>query len=248
MNLLERYRRGVRVTPAGEALARHARSILSEFEGMRGELRAFAADRKGRIRLLSNTLAMGAPLPAQLCQCLELHQDYSIDLEEQPADAIVRALEERQADLGIVADAANFGTLQKYLIASSPIVVVVSPSHRLAKFPNVAFVDIIDEPIVGILDKALELLLAKRAPRSERHLNYRIQLNDAKQVALHVEAGIGISILPEVIARELHRDLTILPLSENCAIRHVYLCASDLCELAPHVAWLAQQLSQPIPQ
>ncbi len=61
--LLERSRRGVRPTAAGEALVRHARSILGQVEQMRGELRTYATGLKGRIRLLSNTAAMAAFLP-----------------------------------------------------------------------------------------------------------------------------------------------------------------------------------------
>ncbi len=68
--LLERNRRGVRPTAAGETLVRHARSILGQVEQMRGELRTYATGLKGRIRLLSNTAAMAAFLPPQLCRFL----------------------------------------------------------------------------------------------------------------------------------------------------------------------------------
>ena len=56
--LLERNRRGVLPTAAGEALVRHARSILEQVEQMRGELRTYATGLKGRIRLLSNSAAL----------------------------------------------------------------------------------------------------------------------------------------------------------------------------------------------
>src|ERR1700743_3664144 len=52
--LLERNRRGVTTTPAGDALVRHARLILDQVEQMRGELRSYGTGLKGRIRLLSN--------------------------------------------------------------------------------------------------------------------------------------------------------------------------------------------------
>jgi DNA-binding transcriptional LysR family regulator len=98
--LLERNRRGVRVTAAGKALVRHARSILGQIEQMRGELRTYATGLKGRIRLLSNTAAMATFLPPQLCQFLAAHRDLSIDLEKRPSADIVQALVDRRADLG----------------------------------------------------------------------------------------------------------------------------------------------------
>src|ERR1700753_3623562 len=52
--LLERNRRGVTTTAAGDALVRHARLILDRVEQMRGEMRTYGTGLKGRIRLLSN--------------------------------------------------------------------------------------------------------------------------------------------------------------------------------------------------
>jgi len=70
--LLERNRRGVSTTAAGDVLVRHARSILGQVETMRGDLRTYATGLKGRIRLLSNTGAMAAFLPSQLCRFWQL--------------------------------------------------------------------------------------------------------------------------------------------------------------------------------
>jgi len=60
--LLERNRRVVTTTAAGDALIRHARLILSQVEQMRGELRTYGTGLKGRIRFLSNT-GLAAFLP-----------------------------------------------------------------------------------------------------------------------------------------------------------------------------------------
>lgn len=240
--LLERNRRGVRATAAGEALVRHARSILGQVEQMRGELRTYATGLKGRIRMLSNTAAMSGYLPPQLCHFLVTHPDLSIDLAERPSADIVQALMDRRADLGIVADITDLAMLQTHLIASDHLVVVASHDHPVAKKSNVTFADLLGEPIVGMADTALETHLAERAARLGRQLHYRIQLRNAEHVAMHVEAGIGISILSDGLAKTLRRDLAILPLSEVWATRKLYLCARDFSRLTPHADLLAQQL------
>lgn len=242
--LLERNRRGVRVTAAGEALLRHARSILGQVEQMRGELRTYATGLKGRVRLLSNTAAMAAFLPPQLCRFLAAHPDLSIDLEERPSIDIVQALAARRADLGIVADVTDLGMLQTHLIASDQLFVLVGPAHRLAGQAGVSFADILGEPIVGMKDTALETHLAERASRLGRQLDYRIQLRSTDHVGMCVEAGIGISILSGALARTIRRELVILPLSEDWAARQLYLCARDFSVLPPHARLLAQQLLQ----
>jgi DNA-binding transcriptional LysR family regulator len=242
--LLERNHRGVRATAAGEALVRHARSILGQVEQMRGELRTYATGLKGRVSLLSNTAAMAAFLPPQLCRFLAAHPDLSIDLEERPSTGIVQALADKRADLGIVADITDFGTLQTHLVASDRLVVVASHTHRLARQANVTFADALAEPIVGVADTALETHLAERASRLGRQLDYRIKLRNTEHVAMYIEAGIGIAILSDALARTIQRDLAVLPLSETWATRKLYLCAREFSALTPHAALLAQQLLQ----
>jgi molybdate transport repressor ModE-like protein len=242
--LLERNRRGVRATAAGEALVRHARSILGQVEQMRGELRTYATGLKGRIRLLSNTAANATFLPQQLCRFLAANPDLSIDLEERPSFEIVPALLDRRADLGIVADSTDLGSLQTHLIASDQLVVVASRAHPLAAGAQAAFADILDEPIVGMADAALETYLSERAARLGRQLDYRIRLRNTENVAMYVEAGIGVSILSAAVARTLRHDLAILPLSEAWATRRLYLCARDFSTLPPHANLLAQELLQ----
>lgn len=245
--LLERNRRGVRATAAGEALVRHARSILGQVEQMRGELRTYATGLKGRIRLLSNSAALAAFLPPQLCRFLAAHRDLSVDLLERPSAEIVQSMVDRRADLGIVADITDFGPLQTHLIASDQLVVVASHAHRVAGKTAVTFADILGEPIVGIADTALESHLGERASRLGHQLDYRILLRNIDHVAMHVEAGIGISIMSGAVARQLRRDLAIVPLAETWATRQLYLCARDFSALTPHARLLAKQLLEDAP-
>ncbi|MDG0026201.1 LysR family transcriptional regulator [Trinickia sp. Y13] len=245
--LLERNRRGVRATAAGEALIRHARSILGQVEQMRGELRTYATGLKGRIRLLSNTAALATFLPPRLCQFLAAHPDLAVDLEERPSPEIVQALVDRRADLGIVADITDLANLQTYLIAEDELVVVASRTHRLGTQASVAFTETLGEPVVGMADTALETHLAERASRLGRQLYYRVQFRSVEHVAMLVEAGVGVSILPKALASTLRRDLAILPLSEAWAARRLYLCARDFLALTPHADLLARQLIEGAP-
>lgn len=240
--LLERNRRGVRTTAAGDALVRHARAILGQVEQMRGDLRSYATGLRGRIRLLSNTASMAAFVPPQLCRFLASHADLSVDLEERPSSEIVQALVSRRADLGIVADITDLGSLQTHLIAHDQLVVVASRAHRAAALASVSFAEILDESIVGMADTALETHLAERASRLGRQLNYRVQFRSVEHVAMLVEAGIGISILSHAMGHSLRRDLAIVPLAEPWAARRLYLCARDFSALTPHADLLARQL------
>ncbi|WP_175946059.1 LysR substrate-binding domain-containing protein [Caballeronia sp. BCC1704] len=241
--LLERNRRGVQATAAGEAFVRHARMILAQVEQMRGELRHYATGLKGRIKLLSNTAALAAFLPMQLARFLAAHPDLSIDLDERPSVDIVQALAEGRADLGIVADITDLASLQTHVIAQDQLVVVAHRAHRVAQQPAAAFADIVSEAYVGLADAALEMHLAERASRLGKQLDYRIHMRSLDNVGMLVEAGIGIAILSDVSAQALRRPgLAIVPLLEPWATRRLLLCARAFDALTPHASLLAHQL------
>ena len=119
---------------------------------------------------------------------------------------------------------------------------VVDKAHRLAREAQVTFADVLGEPIVGTADTALESYLGERAARIGHQLDYRIRLRSVDNVAMYVEAGIGIAILSDVVAKTLQRDLVILPLAESWGMRRLYLCARDFSALTAHASLLAQHL------
>lgn len=243
--LLERTRRGVRPTAAGEALVRHARLILRQVEQMNGELRNYGAGLKGRIRLLSNTAALVGFLPERLCRFLKTYPDLSVDVEEHPSAEIVSAIAGGRGDLGIVADIADLTGLQTRLVVEDQLVVVRRRGHRLRQPQPVAFADIVQEAFVGLSDAALELHLAEHASRSGHRIEYRARLRSVEHIAILVKAGVGIAILPKACTEKLSKQgLSVSPLVEPWAYRRLYLCARDFSALTPQAQLLAQELSE----
>lgn len=244
--LLERNRRGVTPTAAGDALIRHARLILDQVEQMRGDLRNYGTGLKGRIRLLSNTAGLVSFLPLQLVRFLKAHPDLSIDLSERPSKEIVVAVAEGRADLGVVADTANLTALQTRFIVQDQLVVMASKAHRIGSQRSVTFAEVVAEPFIGLVDAALEAHLGEHAARLGRQIHYRIQLKRMENIATMVEAGVGIAIVTEASTTGLgHSGLSIIPLHEPWGLRKIYLCARDFSTLSPHAGLLAQQLVEP---
>jgi DNA-binding transcriptional LysR family regulator len=242
--LLRRHRRGVEPTAAGEALARHARLILGQMEQMRGELLGYARGLKGSVRLLTNTAAMAQTLPPRLCRFLARHPDLSIDMEEKSSADIVLDLAQDKAELGVVADIADFSLLQTHVLAHDHLLVAAGPGHRLAGQASVTFAAIAGEAFVGVADAALQSHLDMRAARLGRRLHYRIRLKEMQDVAQLVEAGVGIAIVSSAAKARMsgRPGLAFLPLDEPWARRTLHLCARDFGVLSVPAALLAQGL------
>ena len=99
--LLYRHTRGVDLTPAGESLLHHARSVLFSLEKMQGELSEYADGVRGHVRVHASISAIVQFLPEDLGAFIKEHGEVKIDLEEHLSTEIVRAVQEGAADLGI---------------------------------------------------------------------------------------------------------------------------------------------------
>src|SRR5437868_6012439 len=99
--LLYRHTRGVDLTPAGESLLHHARSVLFSLDKMQGELSEYADGVRGHVRVHASISAIVQFLPEDLGSFVKEHGQVKIDLEEHLSSEVIRAVQEGGADLGI---------------------------------------------------------------------------------------------------------------------------------------------------
>ncbi len=177
--LLERKRRGVRLTPAGSALVQHARVVMQQLEQMRDDLNKYAKGLRAHIRVLANTVATVEFLPTALVPFLAAHPNIDVDLEERQSREIVRAIAEGHGDIGIVADPVDPAEqLETFPFAEDRLVLVVPRRHPLSRHSEIAFRESLDNDFVGLAaGSALQETLNHHAARAGRQLRLRVRLN-----------------------------------------------------------------------
>ncbi len=243
--LLDRFPRGVRATPAGEALAHHARIVLGQMEQMRGDLHLYAQGLRGTVRVLSSTSGL-TNLPEPLLRFLADHPFIDIDLTEKQSVDIVANVAAGLADIGIAADSADTGPLETRPFASDRLVVIAPENHKLASRPSVSLREVLDEPFIGLpADTALQAHLALQAAREGRSFKIRVRFSKFEAICAMVGGGIGLAIIPEILAQK-HRKgaaIRLIPLSDGWAQRRLLICARKFSALPVHARKLISYLT-----
>lgn len=241
--LLERAARGVHPTRAGAALLQHAEDILRRTDRMLGELRDFSTGQRGCVRLLSNTGALLGILPRALRSFLLAYPGLDVAVEEHPSVDIVRLVAEGAAELGIVSDVVDPGALHLHRLEEDRLVLITAAAHHLAGCGRIGFAEAVREPLIGLLDAALERHLAEHAARRGLRLSHRIRLRSIGAIGRMVEADIGVAILPESTLADLAgMGVHAIPLAEPWASRYLALCLRSPDELTPHARLLIEHV------
>lgn len=244
-DFLERGRRGVTPTPAGKALARHARTLLQHAERMQQDLAEYANGVKGQVRLLCNTTAITEYLPELLADFLRDHPNLDIDLQELPSTRITHALRQGAADLGIVSDAVDTHTLDTRPFRDDPLVLIMPPGHPLAGSEPPSFSDTLLHHYVGLTaNSALAVYLEEQALHTGMRMQIRIRAEGFDAVMRMVAHGAGLGIVPLAALQRwtVAQPLKSFALKEPWAQRKLLLCARSFEHLPGYARALFEVL------
>jgi len=245
VTLLERSRRGVAPTEAGEALAHHARTVLRQVAQLRGELGEHAGDSWTTIRLAANTAAISEFLPEKLATWMIKYPKVRIELKERQSPEIAKAVAAGFAEIGILSDAVDTAGLQLRPFAIDRLVVVTPRGHPISNDKSVSFCAILHEQFVGLTEGALQHHIDAQAAKLGTKLSTRIRVRGFQAICQLVGVGVGIGIVPEAAAqRSAHSSNAVyVRLTEDWATRQLSLCFSAEKDLTPSARALLDDLA-----
>ena len=247
--LLYRHTRGVDLTPAGESLLHHARSVLYSLEKMQGELSEYADGVRGHVRIHASISAIVQFLPEDLGAFIREHAEVKVDLEEHLSTEVVRAVQEGAADLGICNTADGTGTLQTLPYRQDQLVLIVPTGHPLANEPDIRFEDTLDFDHVGLhANSSIYLAMHQAAAQSGRSIRLRIHVTGLDAMCRMIHNGLGVGVMPHRAFELMHgpragSELTAVPLTDAWSRRHIDLVARDFSTLPVTARLLVDHLS-----
>ena len=249
-SLLYRHSRGVDLTPAGESLLHHARSVLFSLEKMQGELSEYTDGVRGHVRVHASISAIVQFLPEDLGAFSRAHEHVKIDLEEHLSSEVVRAVQEGAADLGVCNTAVGTSGLQTLPYREDELVLIVPLGHALAARDAIAFAESLDCDHVGLhANSSIYRAMHQAAAASGRMVRLRIHVTGLDAMCRMIHNGLGVGVMPRR-AFELMQgvgQLTAVALSDDWARRRIELVARDFSTLPVTARLLVEHLraSQP---
>ena len=233
--LLYRHTRGVKLTPAGESLLHHARSVLFSLEKMQAELSEYADGVRGHVRIHANISAIVQFLPEDLGSFSQEHPQVKIDLEEHLSNEVMRAVQEGAADLGICnAAAAGASELQTLPYRHDELVLIAPRGHPLGQETAVAFADTLEFDHVGLhSNSSIALAMREAAAAAGRAIRLRIHVTGLDAMCRMIHNGLGVGVMPRRAFTLMHGvgDLECVRLTDAWATRDIRLVARDFSTL-----------------
>jgi DNA-binding transcriptional LysR family regulator len=232
--LMLRGNKGVSATPSGRVLFNLARRVLNELDGVYAEMLDYSSGAKGQVRIAANISAITQFLPAELKSFLATHTGVQVQLEDQVSSAILNSVANNTADMGILVSGPPVEGLQFLPYRKDELALIVPREHPLAPRRAVRFADTLEFDYVGLHTlSSTNAQLVHAASALQRSLRFPVHVKSYDALCLMVEAGLGLGVLPKMVAESYARALRIrvLKLKEPWANRTLAICVRSYASL-----------------
>lgn len=227
--LVDRETRPIRLTDAGEALARHADEVFERLLSAEAEVQAIAQLDAGSLSVGTFSSAGAAFFVDALRELRAKHPSVDVSIAEGMPSELVDRLRAGELDLAIVFDFPQAGEdrgagLEVHQLLDDPFDVVLPADHQLASSDEVSYADLAEAdwvlPDFGPESPTLKVIgRGCSAAGFEPRVIFRV--NDCDMTLAMVAAGEGVSTLPRLMLPRGHDGICVKPFSEGAPIRRI---------------------------
>lgn len=215
--LLVRDGRRVVLTEAARVLVGHTERVLAELERARSAVSALSRSVRGTVRLSSFPSAAVALAAPSIAECRAAHPDLRILLDEREPEECVAALRRQTCDVGLVYEYDLLPRLPDDGVELRPLLreplVAALPPHEPLALPDdgpVALADLRDQPwIAPHSDNALRTAVERACQAAGFRPRLDYTSDDYTVLMSLVQAGLGVSLIPRLVAEPLAADVRL---------------------------------------
>lgn len=215
--LVEPNGRGIKLTPAGEILARHASQMVDSLEQARSQIDDLSGLRRGNVCIWTAEGSVNDLVVPAIEQFRKRYPAVTYQLVVGSTDRIVRALMDDDADVGIVFNAPDDAELRAVGRVAGPLMAIGHPKHEAMQRRTLSLADLARHPLAlpdatfglrHIIDAAVLAARLDIAPA--------LETNSIEALRAFAREGVGLTVLPRTAVNSdiRRRLLRAVPLKD----------------------------------
>jgi DNA-binding transcriptional LysR family regulator len=229
VKLIERQPRGLKLTPAGEALVRHTERILAQVAAAHAELTDIASSARGRLRIGSFATAAGTIVPLAVAQFRTQRPGVKVELQVMDPPESLPALRRGDLDIAIseeggFEDDPDLTGLGVERLLDDALYACLPEDHPLATRRAIALADLKDDEwmLVGLKGTCARTNVVLRACE-QAGFQPRIAHRSDDFFAIQglVASGMGVALVPGLALASTRDDVAVRPLRGRPPYRRV---------------------------
>jgi LysR family transcriptional regulator, transcriptional activator of the cysJI operon len=203
--LLNRQKRPLELTPAGEIFYRAAKDIIDRYEMLKSELNSLKSAAQARINVGAIYSIGMHSLPDYLKKFMVKKTSVNVHVEYFTADKIYEMVLAGELDIGVVAVPKRDKRLDVYEFEDEPLVLVCSPKHPLAAQSQIDIHKLQFERFIGFEEGTpTRQWIDAIFQRYNIVIRPVMEFDNVETVKKAVEINSGVSILPrQTVVQEL---------------------------------------------
>ena len=199
LQLFERSKRHVRLTPAGCVLLNEARGLLDHAQRVRHVMRGAASGESGQVIIGCVLSSLYTVLPELIRRCREQFPQLGLIVEEGYTIGIIEGLREGRLDVGFLWEDNIASPLGSKVVYDEDFVLALPDSHSLARRRRVDLAELAGEQLIMFnrkvsphhYDRVMSGLdqakVTPRAPLEARSVPAQVGF---------VASGLGVAVVP----------------------------------------------------
>lgn len=210
IKLLYRSRVGVKLTLEGADLYPFIERTILQYQAMQGKANEIKGLDTGVIRIGTISSITCHWMPQLIKEFQAIHPNVQFVLHQGDYSSIQEWIKVGAVDFGFITPPAVTG-LQTITIKEGSMLAVLPANHKLASQGTVNLHDIANEPFILLEEGHFsEPMESFHACNLEPNIKFR--MHDDYAIMTMVEAGLGISILAELVLRRTNYQIVQLPI------------------------------------
>lgn len=248
VELLDRTRRKVRLTPAGEQLVMRTEQVLALLEEAQADLADVAVGIGGRISICAFPTAARAIMVPALATIRRSNPNLELQVSDLEPEESIPALKIGDMDVVVTYEFDHLPTprdpgVERHVLMREPVYVAMHRTHPLASRPTVRIADLAEEQWVVGRDGSPFLEVQVRVSNEAGYEPMiRFHSNDYQVILAAVQAGIGVALVPPLALFSSYPDAVLREIEDIEVNRRIVAVVRAGSSHSPSIALALEAL------